>query len=387
MNSVSHSPAAKPSLLRDLGAAGQAVWLDFVERKFLAEGGLRKLVENDGLTGVTSNPSIFEKAMGSGTAYDAGLRNLLRAGNPGVEEIYESQAIADIKAAAADLRPVYDKLNAKDGYVSLEVSPALADDTAGATDEGRRLWKQVAEPNLMIKVPGTPAGVPAIRALIEDGINVNVTLLFSIEAYQSVAHAYMEGLEARVAQGKAIDRIASVASFFVSRIDTEVDKQIDARVSKGDKESEALRGLRGKVAIANAKLAYAWYQEMIASSRWRALAARGAMPQRLLWASTGTKDPAYPDTLYIDSLIGPDTVNTMPPKTMDAFRDHGTPRQTLTADLDAARHVVSELDRLGINLSDVTQRLVQDGVRQFADASHALLAAVSAKRAELSGGT
>lgn len=371
-----------PSRLMRLGAAGQAVWLDFVERKFLARGGLRRLVEKDGVTGVTSNPSIFEKAMGQGDAYDEGFRDILGRSEAGVQDIYERQAIADIKAAAADLRPVYERLRGRDGYVSLEVSPHLANSTQESIEEGRRLWKLVAEPNLMVKVPATKSGVPTIRALIEDGININVTLLFSMESYQSVATAFMEGLEARVAKGRTIDRVASVASFFVSRIDSQIDRKIDERVRKGDPQSQALQALRGRVAIANAKLAYAWYLRMIASERWRTLAARGAMPQRLLWASTGTKDPAYPDTLYVDSLIGPDTVNTMPPKTMDAFRDHGTIATTLTADLAEARKVLSEADRLGLDLPGATQALVVDGVKQFSDAADALLAAVAAKRAD-----
>jgi transaldolase/glucose-6-phosphate isomerase len=324
--------------LNDLAAAGQAVWLDFVDRKFLDEGGLRKLIAEDGLTGVTSNPSIFEKAMGHGDAYDAGLSAFLGGADASVQDTYENQAIADIKAAAADLRPAYDRLQSRDGYVSLEVSPYLADDTEATIGEARRLWKAVAEPNLMVKVPGTRAGVPAIRQLIEDGLNINVTLLFSIDAYQAVAEAFMAGLEVRIAKNESIDRTASVASFFVSRIDAEIDKAIDSRVAAGDPEADALTAIRGKVAISNAKLAYAWYEALILSPRWLALAAKGAMPQRLLWASTGTKDPAYPDTLYVDSLIGRDTVNTMPPKTMDAFRDHGTVAPTITQDVDAARH-------------------------------------------------
>jgi transaldolase / glucose-6-phosphate isomerase len=369
------------SKLKQLHAAGQAAWLDFVDRSFLREGGLRTLIEQDGLTGVTSNPSIFEKAMGHGEAYDEGFNRFLGTGDASVADVYESQAIADIKAAAADLRPVYDRLGGRDGYVSLEVSPYLANGTETTIEEARRLWKHVDEPNLMVKVPGTQAGAPAIRQLIEDGININVTLLFSQESYQAVAEAYLAGLEARVARGEAIDRIASVASFFVSRIDAQIDKKIDARVAEGDPESEALKALRGKVAIANARRAYAWYQAMIASPRWQALAAKGAMPQRLLWASTGVKDPAYPDTLYIDTLIGPDTVNTMPPKTMDAFRDHGTVAETLTDGLEEARHVLAEADRLGLGLDDITRALVLDGVQQFGDAADALLGAVAAKRA------
>ncbi|MBC9032171.1 bifunctional transaldolase/phosoglucose isomerase [Sphingomonas sp. JC676] len=371
--------------LKQLGEAGQAVWLDFVDRNFLNEGGLRKLVEEDGLTGVTSNPSIFEKAMGHSDAYDTGFAAFLGKGDASVQDLYESQAIADIQAAAADLRPVYDRLERRDGYVSLEVSPYLADATQATIDEARRLWAAVDVPNLMIKVPGTHAGTPAIRTLIEDGININVTLLFSLAAYQAVAGAYLHGLEARVAKGEPIDGIASVASFFVSRIDAKIDKAIDARVAAGDADSDALKALRGKVAIANAKLAYAWYQEMIASPRWQALAAKGAMPQRLLWASTGVKDPAYPDTLYIDSLIGPDTVNTIPPKTMDAFRDHGTVHDTLTEDLDGARHIIAEAKRLGLGLDDVTAALVPEGVKLFADAADALLGAVAAKRTAFLG--
>ncbi|WP_174293249.1 transaldolase, partial [Sphingomonas bacterium] len=371
--------------LQELEAAGQAVWLDFVDRKFLAEGGLKKLVANDGLTGVTSNPSIFEKAMGHGDAYDEGLSEFLGEKDASVVATYEHLAIADIQAAAADLKPVYDRLDGKDGYVSLEVSPYLALKTDETIAEARRLWGEVDKPNLMVKVPGTVPGVPAIRQLIADGLNINVTLLFAFDAYKQVAEAYMDGLEARVAKGEAIDRIASVASFFVSRIDAEIDKAIDKRVEAGDDEADALKAIRGKVAIANAKLAYAWYQEMIESDRWQALAAKGAMPQRLLWASTGVKDKAYPDTLYIDTLIGPDTVNTMPPKTMDAFREHGTAKVTLTADLDAAKHVMAEADRLGLKLGDVTTGLVDAGVKLFADAADALLGAVAGKRADFLG--
>jgi transaldolase/glucose-6-phosphate isomerase len=373
------------SRLAQLHAAGQAVWLDFVDRTFLADGGLKKLVAEDDLTGVTSNPSIFEKAMGSGEAYDAGFNGSLAKADAGVGDTYLAQAIGDIQAAADDLRPQYDKLDAQDGYVSLEVSPYLANDSDGSIAEARRLWSAVDKPNLMVKVPGTRAGVPAIRQLIEDGLNINVTLLFSVEAYEAVAEAYLAGLEARVAKGEPIDRIASVASFFVSRIDGVIDKAIDARIAAGDGESEALKAIRGKVAIANAKQAYASYLTLIAGDRWQALAAKGAQPQRLLWASTGTKDPAYPDTLYVDSLIGPDTVNTMPPKTMDAFRDHGVVAATLTEDLDGARHVLAEVERLGLDLPAVTEKLVEDGVRLFADAFDTLLGVVATKRTAFLG--
>ncbi|WP_157221133.1 bifunctional transaldolase/phosoglucose isomerase [Flavisphingomonas formosensis] len=384
MSDVIDKPGVTSRLMQ-LHDLGQAVWLDFVDRSFLEKGGLRELIDRDGATGVTSNPSIFEKAMGHGDAYDEGFRAFAGKGPASVTASYEDAAIADIRAAADDLRPVYDRLNGKDGYVSLEVSPYLAIDKEATIAEARRLWQAVDRPNLMIKVPATEEAVPAIRQLLEDGININITLLFAQQAYQQVAEAYLAALEARVARGEPVDRIASVASFFVSRIDTQIDKKIDIRVKDGDAESEALKRLRGKVAIANAKLAYAWYLEMIASRRWQDLAAKGAMPQRLLWASTGTKDPNYPDTLYVDTLIGPDTVNTMPPKTMDAFRDHGTIGLTLTEDVDGARKVLAEAERLGLDLAGVTRDLVEDGVKQFADAADALLGAVAAKRASFLG--
>jgi transaldolase/glucose-6-phosphate isomerase len=377
--------SGKASRLADLHAVGQAVWLDFVDRKFLIAGGLRDLVEKDDLTGVTSNPSIFEKAMGSGEAYDEGFNAFLAKADASVVDTYEAQAIADIQSAADDLRGQYDALGGQDGYVSLEVSPYLAHGTDTTIAEARRLWAAVDRPNLMVKVPGTKAGTAAIRQLIEDGLNINVTLLFSQGSYEAVAEAYIAGLEARVAKGEPIDRIASVASFFVSRIDGVIDKAIDERIAAEDAEADALKAVRGKVAIANAKLAYVHYQALIASPRWQALAAKGAMPQRLLWASTGTKDPAFPDTLYVDSLIGPNTVNTMPPKTMDAFRDHGTVAQTLTDDIDAARQVLEEADRLGLDLAGVTETLVSEGVRQFADAADTLLGVVAGKRVAFLG--
>ena len=361
--------------LNDLEKFGQAVWLDFVDRKFLADGGLQKLVDDDGVTGVTSNPSIFEKAMGHGDAYDAELAKFDKA-NPDASTMarYEHLAIQDIQTAADTLRPIYDRLGGKDGYVSLEVSPYLANDTDATAAEAERLWGEVDRPNLMIKIPGTAAGVPAIAATIDKGINVNVTLLFSIEAYKAVALAYVEGLEKRAARGEAIDRIASVASFFVSRIDTKIDDAIDAGTG-----GDAAKALKGKVAIANAKMAYQWYLDFIASDRWKALADKGAMPQRLLWASTGTKNPDYPDTLYLDTLIGKDTVNTVPPKTLDAFRDHGTAADTLASDPADARYVLDEAERLGLDLEGVTATLVEEGVASFAKAFDDLLGAIAAK--------
>ncbi|HEX8418952.1 MAG TPA: transaldolase [Sphingomonas sp.] len=369
------------SKLKDLGGLGQAVWLDFVDRKFLEAGGLKKLVEEDGLTGVTSNPSIFEKAMGHGDAYDGTLAEFDQK-TPGAATIdrYEHLAIQDIKAAAETLQPVYERLDTKDGYVSLEVSPYISDDTDATIAEAAKLWAAVDRQNLMIKIPGTEAGGPAIAATIAAGINVNVTLLFALDAYIRVAEAYAMGLEERVKQGQPIDKIASVASFFVSRIDTMMDKEIDRRVGEGEADAEALKAVRGKVAIANAKMAYQWYLEFLKSDRWQALAAKGAQPQRLLWASTGVKDPAYPDTLYIDTLIGADTVNTMPPATMDAFRDHGTAAVTLTDNIDEARHVLAEADRLGLDLNGVTGTLVQEGVASFVKAFDDLLGSIAAKQ-------
>ena len=369
------------SKLKDLGELGQAVWLDFVDRKFLEAGGLKKLVEEDGLTGVTSNPSIFEKAMGHGDAYDETLA-AFDSETPGAATIdrYEHLAIQDIKAAAETLQPVYDRLGTKDGYVSLEVSPYISDDTDATIAEAAKLWAAVDRANLMIKIPGTAAGAPAIAATIAAGINVNVTLLFALDAYIRVAEAYAMGLEERVKHGQPIDKIASVASFFVSRIDTMIDKEIDRRVEEGDADADALKAVRGKVAIANAKMAYQWYLDFLKSDRWQALAAKGAQPQRLLWASTGVKDPAYPDTLYIDTLIGADTVNTMPPKTMDAFRDHGTAAVTLTEQIDEARHVLAEAGRLGLDLDGVTGTLVQEGVASFVKAFDDLLGSIAAKQ-------
>lgn len=371
--------------LRRLYDAGQAVWLDFVSRDFLQKRGLHALIEEDGVTGVTSNPSIFEKAMGSGTDYDDSLRSFL-ATSPDADAVacYEHLAIEDIRAACDVLRSTYDRLATRDGYVSLEVSPYLAFDTKGTLEEARRLWTAVDRPNLMIKIPGTDEGVPAIRAAIEEGININVTLLFSRTAYLKVAHAYIEGLEARAHKGQPIDRIASVASFFISRIDAKVDAKIDAALAKPGEDESLLKSLKGKVAIANAQLAYADYEALIAQPQWKALEKKGAQVQRLLWASTGTKNPAYPDTLYVDTLVGSDTVNTMPPKTMDAFRDHGkvTPA-TIQRDLDAAQKVLDDAKRLNLDVDGITAELVPEGTKLFTDAADTLLAAVGAKRAEI----
>ena len=368
--------------LRALEGAGQAVWLDYLHRKITEDGELQRLIDQDGVTGLTSNPSIFEKAIGEGDAYDEPLRAIPRTPGETPEALYEKLAIADIQRAADAFRTTFNRLEGRDGFVSLEVSPALAMDTEGTVAEARRLWGAVGRPNLMIKVPGTTAGVPAVRQLIGEGINVNVTLLFSVDAYLDVAEAHMAGLEAFKAAGGDISTVHSVASFFVSRIDTKIDQAIDARLkaASGGQEAERLRRLRGKIAIANAKRAYQRYLELIDGPRWKPLAEAGAAPQRLLWASTGVKDPAYPDTLYAAGLIGPDTVDTMPPTTMDAFRDHGRVAETLTADVALAEHDLAEAEGLGLDLDGVTKALVVDGVKQFADAFDGLLKAVAEKR-------
>ena len=372
--------------LQQLAEQGQAVWLDYLHRKILENGELQRLIAEDGLKGMTSNPSIFEKAIGEGQDYDDHVEAILGRGDLEPGELYETLAIADIQAAADIFRPVYDQLGGADGYVSLEVSPYLAMDTEATIVEARRLWGAVNRPNVMIKVPGTMPGVPAIRQLIGEGINVNVTLLFGIDAYLAVAEAHLAGLETLLAAGADISKVRGVASFFVSRIDSAIDKEIDRRLKAGAGTDEhVLRALRGKVAIANAKIAYQHYLTMLETPRWRALAKAGAGPQRLLWASTGTKDPAYSDVLYVESLIGPDTVNTMPVKTLEAFRHHGQVARTLTAGLDQARGVLAEAERLRLDLRGVTDRLVVDGVRLFADAFDQLLGAVATKRQTVLG--
>ena len=372
--------------LRELAAAGQAVWLDYLHRRILESGELSRLVEKDGVTGLTSNPAIFQKAIGESDAYDDALAALVADADGEVVDLCERLAVADIQAAADQLRPLWDRLGGRDGFVSLEVSPHLARDTEGTLVEARRLWRAVGRPNLMIKVPGTPAGTPAIRALIGEGINVNVTLLFSIEAYLAVAEAHLAGLEDRRVAGGDVSTVHGVASFFVSRIDGVIDARIDRRLAKAPPEEAAVLGrLRGRVAIANAKLAYQKYLALTGTPRWRALADAGAAPQRLLWASTGTKDPVYSDVRYVESLIGPDTVDTMPPATLDAFRDHGVARQTLTEAMGEAEGVLADAERVGLDLPGVTEFLAVDGVDKFVRAFDDLLGAVAAKRQVILG--
>jgi transaldolase len=360
---------------------GQSVWLDFIRRNIILNGDLQKLIDQDGLRGITSNPSIFEKAIAGSNDYTDLLTQLGKQGLP-TGDIYERIVVRDIQDSADKLLPVYKSTNRRDGYVSLEVSPTLARDTNGTIEEARRLWKAVNRPNIMIKVPGTPEGVEPVRQLTSEGLNINITLLFAQEAYIAVAEAYLDGLEAALKAGKDISGIASVASFFVSRIDSLVDSNIDEhlKTAKGS-DAQLLESLRGKVAIANAKQAYRYYQKMIESPRWKALAAKGAQTQRLLWASTSTKNPKYRDVLYIEELIGPDTVNTIPPATMDAFRDHGVLRRTLDTDLAAADKTMSDLEKAGISMKQVTGKLLDDAIKLFDDAFTQLLQAVDQKRA------
>lgn len=363
--------------LKDLQSLGQAVWLDFISRELMASGELSRRVAA-GLRGLTSNPAIFEKALAQGGDYAVQAKQLAAQGLD-AKVIYERIAISDIQAAADALRPVYDATAGADGFVSLEVAPDLANNTAGTLGEARRLWREVGRPNLMVKVPGTAAGAPAIRDLIAEGINVNVTLLFAQGAYRAVAEAYLAGLEARAARGDKIDRIASVASFFVSRIDTAVDALLEQKIAVASTAGPAraeLEALRGKAAIANAKLAYRHYIDLSAGPRWKKLAAAGARPQRLLWASTSCKNPAYRDVIYVEELIGADTVNTLPPATLDAFLDHGVARASITEKVDVARRELQALEKNGISLDAVTDRLLEDGVKLFADAFDKLLGVV-----------
>jgi transaldolase/glucose-6-phosphate isomerase len=370
--------AEMPNPVKALQGYGQSVWLDYIRRSLITSGELRRLVEEDGLRGVTSNPAIFAGAIAGSTDYEDQLRGLERRKDLDPKAVYEALAIRDIQAAADVLRPLYVATGRRDGYVSLEVSPELAHDTAGTLEEARRLWEAVGRENVMIKVPATPAGIPAIRRLIGEGINVNVTLLFAQETYEQVAEAYVAGLEALAAAGGDPGRVASVASFFISRIDTLVDGLVAERlaVSPSADERARLESLPGTVAIANARLTYRRYQELSRAARWQPLAARGARTQRLLWASTSAKNPRYRDVVYVEELIGPDTVNTIPPATLDAFREHGRPRASLEERLEEAHETLATLEKAGISMKAVTDRLLHEGVELFAAAFTKLLAAV-----------
>lgn len=375
---VLENAKATKNPLKELLNYGQAMWFDYIRRDLFTTGKLTKLISEDGLRGMTSNPAIFEKAIADSNLYDDILKSLAARKDLDTTARYEQIAIRDIQEAADTLRPVYDESNFRDGYVSLEVSPYLARKTQETIDEARRLWKTVKRDNVMIKIPGTTEGIPAIRQAIGEGININVTLLFAQDFYEKVAEQYIGGLEDLAAHGGNLKKMAGVASFFISRIDTLIDSMINEKLkTTNDPVQQALlKSLLGKVAIANGKLTYQSYERIFSGSRWEALKAKGAQTQRVLWASTSTKNPAYRDVIYVEELIGPDTVNTMPPATIDAFRDHGKLRNSLTEDIPSAKKTMADLERAGISMKQVTDKLTDDGVKLFADAFDKLLAAV-----------
>jgi transaldolase len=370
--------------LKELLKYGQSMWLDYIRRDLFTTGKLKQMIEDDGLRGMTSNPSIFEKAIADSSLYDDMLKSLASRNDLDATGKFEQIAIRDIQTAADTLRPVYQETNFRDGYVSLEVSPYLARKTQETIDEARRLWKAVQRENVMIKVPGTAEGIPAIRQLVGEGININVTLLFAQEVYEKVAEAHIAGLEELAKRGGNLKKNAGVASFFISRIDTLIDSMLNDRIKKSsDANQQALlKSLLGKVAIANGKLTYQRYLQIFSGPKWKALADKGAQTQRVLWASTSTKNPAYRDVMYVEELVGPDTVDTMPPATIDAFRDHGRLRNSLTEDIPGAQKVMDDLARAGISMKEVTDKLTDDGVKLFADAFDKLLAAVEKSTAK-----
>jgi transaldolase len=358
-----------PNRLQQLHDAGVSLWLDFIERTMLHNGDLERRIREEFLTGMTSNPTIFEKALAEGSAYDAQLREA--PAELTAWETFELVATTDVRTACDRFRDVYDRTKGDDGYVSIEVSPGAANDGDATIAEAQRLWKTVDRPNLLVKIPGTVEGAKAVRRVIADGINVNITLLFALEAHDRVIDAYMAGLEDRVKKGQPIDKIASVASFFVSRVDSEVDKRLDAL--KNGQE------LKGKAAIANAKLAYKLFVERFSSDRWKALAAKGARVQKPLWASTSTKNPAYRDVMYVEELIGPRSINTMPPQTIEAFKDHGNTRRTVDDKIDEARRVLDQLEKLGISMNNVTDKLLVEGLASFQKSFDSLIAGLEKK--------
>jgi transaldolase len=354
----------KNNPLKQLGTLGQSIWLDYIRRDLMASGGLRRLIEEDGLRGMTSNPSIFEKAIAESHDYDEDIKAMALKGKS-VQAIYENLSQRDVQSAADEFRPLYDMTDGEDGYVSLEVNPHLAHDTKGTIKEARRLWAALDRPNVLIKVPATANGLPAIQQLISEGINVNVTLLFGLPRYRQVAEAYIAGIESRAAQGESIERVASVASFFVSRIDALVDPLLEKFNAETGKRAGFAKKAHGQVAIASAKMAYQIYKEMFGSDRFGKLIAEGALVQRLLWASTSTKNPDYSDVKYVEALIGPATVNTAPLETLDAYRDHGDPKARLEQDVEEARSVLERLPELNISIDDVTRQLEDEGVAKF----------------------
>ncbi len=372
--------------LKELTSYGQSPWLDFVSRDLLKSGQLGKMIAEDGLRGVTSNPSIFEKAIGHGDDYDEMIRRAEAVGDLDPAALFEDLAVREIQEGADQLNSVYEQTQRRDGYISLEVSPYLAMDTHGTIEEARRLWREVDRRNLMVKVPGTTAGIPAIRTLIGEGININVTLLFSQQVYSEVAEAYISGLEDFVAKGGDPHRVASVASFFVSRIDSLVDEALDKKIAAtGDAaEKQRLTALKGKIAIANAKLAYQLSKKLYASERWQRLAQKGAQTQRLLWASTGTKNPKYSDVLYVETLIGAQTVNTMPEETITAFQDHGDVALTLEDEVAEAEELFAQIAEAGVDYDDVTDTLEREGVEKFSDSFAEALEGIREKQGALS---
>jgi transaldolase len=370
------------SRLKKLSNAGVSIWLDFIDRSILRNGDLMRRIREDSLTGMTSNPTIFEKALAEGTAYDDQLRGAPRGRT--ALELFELVETADVRDACDIFMPVYEATGGEDGYVSIEVSPASANDAHATVAEAQRLWAMVDRPNVMIKVPGTQEGAVAVRTLIGAGLNVNITLLFSLDAHRRVIRAYLDGLEDRRTAGKPVNGSASVASFFVSRVDTEIDKRLDAlAATRTGAEREGILSLRGKAAIANAKLAYQLFRDEFSAPRFVELQKAGARVQRPLWASTGVKNPAYRDTLYVEQLIGADTVNTMPPALIDAFRDHGEVRRTADQEIDAARQVITDLAAVGIDLNDVTDKLLRDGLASFQTSFETLTAGLEKKSATL----
>jgi transaldolase/glucose-6-phosphate isomerase len=369
--------------LQQLCALGQSPWYDSIQRSLITSGGLRALIDS-GIRGVTVNPAIFEKAILGSTDYDAAIRDLLaRGGSP--PDIYERLLIEDVGAAADLFRPLYDRTGGQDGFVSIEVSPNLAHDTAGSIAEARRFFSSINRPNVMVKVPATREGIPAIRQLIGEGRNINITLIFGLDYYEQVMDAYLAGLETLAADGTPLDQVASVASFFVSRVDTEVDKRLEALITAEQTEArrKELDALRGKAAVANARIAYQHFLTTFAGERSHALREKGARVQRPLWASTGTKNPAYSDVKYVDELIGPDTVTTLPAATIDAYQDHGRVVRTIDHDVDGAYRTIEQLESLGISMKDVTDRLLATGVTSFIDALSSLERAIGEKCAAL----
>lgn len=369
----------KPNPLLKLQALGQSIWIDFIRRGMISSGELQRLIGQDGVSGVTSNPSIFEKAITESRDYDEAIRTLISERKT-ADEIYLQLSVEDIQHVADLLRPVYDRTAGRDGFISLEVSPGLANDTAGTIEEARRLWSLVERPNVMIKVPATQAGLPAIRQLTGEGLNINITLLFGLPRYREVADAYISGLETLAAKGKDLRQITSVASFFLSRIDVLLDPILEEKKQAGGPQAEQAGRLQGQAAIASAKVAYQIYQEIFESERFKKLAEQGARAQKLLWASTSTKNPAYPDTKYIEPLIGPETINTLPIETLEAYRDHGNPQRTLDQNVREAYQTLEDLSTIGIDLDAATRRLEEEGVEKFVGAHDRLIAALGEKQ-------